>query len=100
MCKRNDTKGLLEVMEVFDFKMETVYDNYKIQVEPPLHYAARKGDLKLLKAILSKIAEPCEEGEVGHLINSRFNKCTALEVALRACHYECAEALEAAHAEC
>jgi len=98
MTKNNDWRGLCEAVEAPDFDLKLVYDTYKAGTEPLIHYTARTGKKQLLNTILAKM-EPCEEGEVDHLLNDRFRGCTALEVAKRAGHEECIFALLAANAE-
>jgi len=98
LTQNNDWRGLREAVEAPNFDLKRVYATYKAGTEPLLHYAARTGRKKLLQAVLAKM-EPCEEGEVDHLLHERFRGCTALEVAKRAGHEECITALLAANAE-
>jgi len=98
MTQNDNWEGLLRAVQSTHFNLERVYATYKAGTEPLLHYAARTGRKELLDAVLSKM-EPCEEGEVDHLLNQRFRNCTALEAAKRAGHMECIEALLAANAE-
>ena len=82
-----------------DLTLESLYLKMAADEEPPLHWAARHGKHDVLEALLSQLESPCEEGEVGHLINLHYKGETALELARRANHQECVRVLVRANAE-
>ena len=95
----NDGIALLEEVHASDFNLTKVYNTFKANTEPLLHYAARTGRKKLLEAVLSKM-DPIEEGEVDHLLNTRFRGRTALDAAKLSNHKECMAMLMVANAKC